>query len=205
MISKMGKLIATEIVDVFTKDGTLLCSLDASNPGRAAREFGKHWHDGLIERVMTAKVGDATMTREELALLAGRAWKDERVRFERRYLDGDKAVYPEGGDVRHTPLALNVQVALNDLAERAWKMGWEHIQQTTKETRKQLAVTDGERYLEGLAEVQKLDALSQLKSAISNMADPVAKQAMVAKFPELFSDSALSELAQERSHEADMG
>ena len=201
----MAKLIATEIVDVFAKDGTLLCSLDASNPSRAAREFGKHWHDGLIERVTHLESGSPTMTKEELSALAGRAWKDERVRFERRYLNGDEITYPEGGDVRHTPLALNVQVALNDLAERAWKMGWEHIQQTTKETRTQLAVTDGERYLEGLAEVQKLDALSQLKSAISNMADPVAKQAMVAKFPELFSNDAMSELAQLKSHESDMG
>ena len=201
----MAKLIATEIVDVFTKDGTLLCSLDASNPSAAAREFGKHWHDGLIERVTHLESGSPTMTKEELSALAGRAWKDERVRFERRYLDGDKIVHPEGGDVRHTPLSLKVQTALGNLAERAWKMGWEHIQQTTEETRKQLASTDYERYVQGLEKVRQIDAAGQLKSAILNMSDEAGKKQMKAEFPELFSNDAMSELAQARSHESDMG
>lgn len=196
----MAKLIATEIVDVFAKDGTLLCSLDGSNPGRAAREFGKVWHGGLIERVMTAKVGDATMTKEELSALAGRAWKDERVRFERRYLNGDEIVHPEGGDVRRTPLALNVQTALGNLAEMAWKQGWQHVKDTTEETRRTIASTDYERYVQGLEKVRQIDAAGQLKSAILNMSDEAGKKQMKAEFPELFSNDAMSELAQERSH-----
>jgi len=196
----MAKLIATEIVDVFTKDGTLLCSLDASNPSRAAREFGKVWHGGVIDRVLNARVGDATMTKTELSAIAGRAWKDERVRFERRYLDGDRITHPEGGDVRRTPLALKVQDCLGNLAERAWKMGWEHIKATTAETKKNLAVTDTKRYIEGLERVRQIDAANQLRDAIMGMSDEVGRAELINEYAELFSDSALSELAQARSH-----
>ena len=196
----MAKLIATEIIDCFDRNGNLICSLDGSNPSAAAREFGKHWHDGLIERVTHLESGSPTMTKEELSALAGRAWKDERVRFERRYLDGDRITHPEGGDVRRTPLALKVQDCLGNLAERAWKMGWEHIKATTAETKKNLAVTDTKRYIEGLERVRQIDAANQLRDAIMGMSDEVGRAELINEYAELFSDSALSELAQARSH-----
>ena len=195
-------LVQTEIIDAIDAKGRIVASLDGSDVSKAARQFAAAWRGGLIQRIHDNQ--GPTMTKPELQALSSRAWKSQDgVSFQRRYLNGTQPCYPEGDrtlGVPRTALAGRAEDAINIFAHRAWSRGLERIEAETKKLEAEIAVTDAERYQQGLAEVAKLDAKTELRRRILAMDDPVARESMKQKYPELFSREEMSILAQERSH-----
>lgn len=195
-------LVQTDIIDAVDARGRAVAELDGSDVVKAAQEFARKWEGGIIRRIHDGE--GPTMTRDELSVIATHAWRSQDgISFKRRYLDGSRAVYPEGDrfyGVQRTNLAQRVSDALDKYAHDAWNNGMKRISDETAKLDAELAVTDAKRYEAGLAEVRQLDAKNQLKAAIEAMSDPVAKATMREKYPELFDRDALSKMAQERSH-----
>lgn len=195
-------LVQTDIIDAVDARGKVVAELDGSDVVKAAQEFARKWEGGIIARIHDGE--GPTMTKDEMDVITKHMWRSQDgISFKRRYLDGSRAVYPEGDrfyGVQRTHLAQRVSDALDKYAHDAWNNGMKRISDETAKLDAELAVTDAKRYEAGLAEVRQLDAKSQLKRAIEAMSDPVAKATMKGKYPELFDRNALSKMAQERSH-----
>lgn len=191
------KPIKTEVIDVL-EGGVRVFSLDTSHgANRAGNQFADWWEDGLLRRAVR-KDGDV-LSPEDVSRIVNRECLD-RYEFKRRYLDGERVVYPEDApNARrdgYKSTVMGVRESINRVCSTAWTKAQGRIRADNKERATQFAITHASRYEDGLERVRALTAMDRLRDEISAVKDESTRMHLMAEYPELFDRAAADAMAE---------
>lgn len=182
-----AKPIKLEIIDVY-EGGTLVKSLNTEHGATAAaREFADWWEGGLIRQALDSSA--PAPSDEDKEKIVGRAYLDT-LTFKRRYVGGDgRKAYPEDApDARregYRDTTKQLKGAINSMCSTAWVRGEERKRAELKEHAERLAITDADRYAEGLKLLEKLTAMDTLRKRIDGIKNDTVRYYLMGEFPEL--------------------
>jgi len=116
-------------------------------------------------------------------------------------MHGSQVVHPEGtyyaGQmVPRTSMAHDVERAVSNECTRAWTTIARRTGADNAERADMWAVSDADRYAEGLERVRALTARAELRRQILEVEDESARRELMGEYPELFDDGAARGKAQ---------
>lgn len=192
-----AKPIKLEIIDVY-EGSTLVKSLNTERGATAAaREFAEWWEGGLIRQALDSSA--PAPSDEDRQKIVERAYLDT-LTFKRRYVGGDgRKAYPEDApDARregYSDTTMQLKGAINSMCSTAWVRGEERKRAELKEHAERLAITDADRYAEGLKLVDKLTAMDTLRERIDGIKNDTVRYYLMGEFPELYATGSVTEVA----------
>ena len=198
-----------EIIDVY-EGAKLVKSLNTEQGATAAaQEFADWWEGGIIRQALDSSA--PAPSDEDKEKIVNRVYLDT-LTFKRRYVGGDgRKAYPEDApDARregYRDTTMQLRGAINNLCSTAWTRGEERKRAELKEQAERLAITDADRYAEGLKLVDRLTAMDTLRDRISGIKNDTVRRHLMAEFPELYGKAdadAAADAHRMESYEADV-